>query len=623
MEAEQMISQGISEIQPIQVPFGYDRVMERFPSILLLPVIPLCIIGLAILYALVRRKYTQRLLESCGLPTLHWRPRFINYRPFEDEQKLASSSITRILPRMQRLGGPYGMYGTVYGISTAVVHVAHPVPAKAIFGSSSVNTSRNSSSRSSSNASKTRRRSSVMHSTGASKAPAYNHFKNFCGEGVFTADGEDWKAKRASVMHCLIKGTNNSLSEASIRLEQEANQSADTFCAQIRQLQMDQQKKEPSSNIVPLLQRATVGLIYRYITHAEPYWLQSESETKNGKKQPKNGSSSFSSSSTTTTTSHSTTSLLQTYMESIIRIRMIILAQSRSIWFLLPRWCYRLFSSLYKDEEETLGPIRSFSKEACNRAKPGSPLANLRQRNSHGGGASNNNAENDGIHKDLLDETITLLFAGQDTSAATLSWTLHLLSVYPEIQTKLAEEIKAVFEEGGITPENPTVGRKTIAKMHYLDAVLKESMRLYPVAPFVVRKLTTDVPVPAENPKEPPVILPAGSIACIWIYGLHRNPEIWDRPDEFRPERWLDPQQKDPGQTNGAYMPFASGPRNCVGQPLAFIVLRTLLSRIISKYEFRDERRWGGEDPSVLRKDMQAGFTVLPNGGVTLTFHER
>ena len=145
----------------------------------------------------------------------------------------------------------------------------------------------------------------------------------------------------------------------------------------------------------------------------------------------------------------------------------------------------------------------------------------------------------------------------------------------------------------------------------------------FPVAPFVVRKLVTDVPVPAENAKERQVILPAGSIACIWIYGLHRNPEFWDRPDEFIPERWIAPQQKDPGQTNGAYMPFASGPRNCVGQPLAYVVLRTLLSRIISKYEFRDEKLVKGVDPSVLLKDMQAGFTVLPSGGVTLMVHER
>jgi hypothetical protein len=540
------------------------------------------------------------MLEACGLPTLIWRPRFVTYRPGEEDQKLASSTITRMLPRMERLGGPYGMYGTVYGVSTAVVHVAHPVPAKAIFGYSV---------KASTSGKPTKKK--IINSTGASKAPAYDHFKNFCGEGVFTADGEDWKAKRASVMHCLIKGTNNSSSEIAQRLETEANRAADTFSAQVMALQKSQ-KKDPSANVVPLLQRATVGLIYRYITHDDPQWgFPNSSPTTTETETNQNA----------TPKSTPRTGLVDSYLNSIIRIRMIILAQSRSIWFLLPRWCYRFFSSLYRDEESTLGPIRLFAKNACNRAKPGSPLANLNARESHNG-----NIQSHGISKDLLDETITLLFAGQDTSAATLSWTLHLLSIYPAVQTKLANEIKAVLQEDGTTSENPRVGKKSIVKMPYLDAVIKESMRLYPVAPFVVRKLVNNIPIcdeKAMEKKDPVAVLPAGSLACIWIYSLHRNPLFWNRPNEFLPERWMNPDTKDIGQTNGAYMPFASGPRNCVGQPLAHIILRTILSRIISKYEFRDERLAKGEDPSSLRKDMQAGFTVLPNGGVFLTIQER
>jgi hypothetical protein len=88
-----------------------------------------------------------------------------------------------MLPRMQRLGGPYDMYGTVYGVATAVVHVAHPVPALAILLS----------------------RSSGELTSGACKAPAYDHFKNFCGDGVFTAEGNDWKVKRAAVLHALFR----------------------------------------------------------------------------------------------------------------------------------------------------------------------------------------------------------------------------------------------------------------------------------------------------------------------------------------------------------------------------------------------------------------------------------
>jgi cytochrome P450 len=564
---------------------------------------------LVVLYLLLKNKRTKELLEACGLPTTQWRPRFITYRPFEEEQKLASSTITRILPRMERLGGPYGMYGTVYGVSTAVIHVAHPIPAKAIFGSS-ISTSKNTNSSHSK-----RRRSSLFETTGASKAPAYNHFKNFCGEGVFTADGEDWKAKRGAVMHCLIKGINSSTSEISQRLETEANRAANTFSIQIEALQRHKNTNK-SINIVPLLQRSTIGLIYRYITHDEPDWA-----FQVGDEERQNGQFDSSICQIQKTKSKTANSLLENYLNSIIRIRMIILAQSRAIWFLLPRWCYQWFSSLYRDEEQTVCPIRTFARNAVNRAKPGSPLIKLKERGCHDGGGKGGFGD---IPKDLLDETITLLFAGQDTSAATLSWTLHLLSLHPKIQSKVVAEVKLVFQEDGITPENPSVTKKSIMKMPYLDAVIKEAMRLYPVAPFVVRKLVQNILIfDDKNAEAPGIALPEGSLACVWIYGLHHNPTLWDRPDDFLPDRWIDPYMKDPGQTNGAYMPFASGPRNCVGQPLAFIILRTLLSRIIFRYEFRDAQLAKGEDPAVLRKDMQAGFTVLPNGGVTLTVLDR
>ena len=86
---------------------------------------------------------------------------------------------------------------------------------------------------------------------------------------------------------------------------------------------------------------------------------------------------------------------------------------------------------------------------------------------------------------------------------------------------------------------------------------------------------------------------------------------------------WIESGSKDLGQTNGAYMPFASGPRNCIGQPLAHVVLRTLLTRLLYRYEFRDQRLGNSGMLDELRKDMQAGFTVLPSGGLTLAIHER
>jgi Cytochrome P450 len=189
----------------------------------------------------------------------------------------------------------------------------------------------------------------------------------------------------------------------------------------------------------------------------------------------------------------------------------------------------------------------------------------------------------------------------------------------------------------------------------------------------------------SSSSKRETVTLPAGTFACIWIYSLHRNPEFWQKSDTFWPERWLErddgdhnnnnnnekgnhahTQQHvlDKGITNGAFMPFAVGPRNCVGQPLAYMILRTLLARLLQRFEFRDARCsdcgnsssrgsrgsrgsssigsvsvdgtnghatrsrtsslcWSVDNPEAYLKDMQAGFTVLPQNGVKLAIYNR
>lgn len=502
----------------------------------------LFILSGVICYCWIRRRITYERLVRSGLPTVYWRPKFWNYNVKEDQpKKLPSSTITNILPRMKALNGPYDMYGTVYGLSTAVVHVAHPTAALAILSPTPGK----------------QKKSPWLESTGIVKAPAYNHFQNFCGQGVFTADGQDWKNKRAAVIHALFR-TQEGNWEA--HLEREVNRSARELIQSLRK------SGHGALNVVPILQKSTIGLIYRYITHAE---LQTQSF-----------------------------GLLSSYLESVIRIRLIILAQSRSLWFLLPRWLYKKFSSLFQQEEETMVSIREFAAKACLDARPGSPLDSLKQIPLY-----QNKSKRTAFSENLIFEAITLLFAGQDTSAATLSWTLHLLSLYPDIQQKVTDEVRAVMND------SEDVSRADFSQMPWLDAVLKESMRLYPVAPFIVRKITQPTELPELDGK-PSVILLEGALACIWIYGLHRNEAFWRHPNEFKPERWLEESDE---TVPGSYMPFAHGPRNCVGQPLAHIILRTLLAHLLNAFDFQIPP---GEAKK--KKDMQVGFTVLPRGGVSL-----
>jgi hypothetical protein len=403
------------------------------------------------------------------------------------------------------------------------------------------------------------------------------------------------------------------------------------------------------TNFLPVLQRTTVGFIFRYITHVDLEVALSGSDEGTNEERPANGGDDDISTASTVSShdsvdqnanknSHDNHPLVQnqwplfaSYLDSILHIRMIILAKSRSLWFLLPQWCYNIWtSSMARDEEETLQPIRQFATLACEQAIPGSPLERLRTMPLY-------QSIQDGVDKssqpsqNLLDEAITLLFAGQDTSAATLSWTLHLLSLAPDVQDRLALEVcRATTKSVDDVPSmntSTTSGTKTLP---YLDAVIKEAMRLYPVAPFVVRRLPTAMTAVGS---EGDVTLPVNTVACVWIYSLHRHPSFWQRPDDFWPERWLveDKDQRDVGMTNGAYMPFAAGPRNCVGQPLAQIVLRTLLKELVLHFDFVDPRLDGMdggntvtvEQAKSLRKDMQAGFTILPKGGVELRVRRR
>jgi len=643
------------------------------------------------------------------MPTVIWTPRFINYTPTEDEcntastifsspnarkrGKLASSAITNILPRMTRLDGPYGMYATVYGVSTKVVHVGHPVPAREILaGMGKANEEEGTEKRWSNvvfcylqslmskvdtyTIHRRLRRSSslIMNTTGSTKNPAYDHFKNFSGEGVFTANGSDWKAKRASVLHCLLGNINE--------LEKEANKSANGLLDEVKLIRENERNSlEDVVNVVPLLQRCTIGLIYRIITDDHDAFrpdlvrakLMNNCEKIDGStdtattSSPRSSATSLASMEVAPNTDTNAKaisnyvniiqsnkcrqqqpsnfgliqSLLPTYLRSVTQIRMIILAQSRSIWYLLPRWAYRLFSPMYREEERVMGPIREFARLVCQNAKLESPLKLLSKRASH-----NKNTmplSDGGISKDMLDEAITLLFAGQDTSAATLSWTLHLLSLDPLKQQRLVAEVRSVMQSHNDSGKE-FITKSMISQMPYLDAVIKESMRLYPVAPFVVRKLTSDITIPPENRSNEKssttldaeattgTTLPSSTFACIWIYALHRNPKLWHSPEEFIPERWIDPNLrcKDAGQEEpGAYIPFAMGPRNCLGRPLAQVILRVLLARILNEYTVVDPRyeamkdKLKGEgDIKCLRKDMQAGFTVLPSNGLMLKFIE-
>src|SRR6185312_13626284 len=116
----------------------------------------------------------------------------------------------------------------------------------------------------------------------------------------------------------------------------------------------------------------------------------------------------------------------------------------------------------------------------------------------------------------------------------------------------------------------------------FLDAVIKESLRLCPPVPFIARTLTKDMVVPAPDgcPDSKEYFMPRGSIAQIDIGVIQRDPAFYKNPDTFDPDRFL-------GENAEAYLPFALGPRNCIGSKFALLEMKVLVAYIVKRFRIK------------------------------------
>jgi cytochrome P450 len=155
---------------------------------------------------------------------------------------------------------------------------------------------------------------------------------------------------------------------------------------------------------------------------------------------------------------------------------------------------------------------------------------------------------------ELRDELMTLLVAGHETTATSLAWTLERLARHPEKLERLRAEVEAGEDD-------------------YLDAVVKETLRLRPVLPVVVRRLTEDTEVAGWR-------LPAGTKVAPCIHLMHRREDVYPEPRRFRPERFLE-------QPAGTYtwIPFGGGVRRCLGASFALFEMKQVLSALVTRVD--------------------------------------
>jgi len=155
--------------------------------------------------------------------------------------------------------------------------------------------------------------------------------------------------------------------------------------------------------------------------------------------------------------------------------------------------------------------------------------------------------------KALIDEVMTLVVAGHETTASALAWAWYLLAIHPDAAARLHAEADAI-DEAGI--DSQTAMRLTVA-----GQVAREAMRLYPPG-WLLSRRAVEADVLGGYAVAP------GSHVFICPYLIHRSPAYWDAPDEFRPERFA---REDVPAHRFAYIPFAAGPRHCVGESMAMI----------------------------------------------------
>ncbi len=169
------------------------------------------------------------------------------------------------------------------------------------------------------------------------------------------------------------------------------------------------------------------------------------------------------------------------------------------------------------------------------------------------------------------DEAFTLIVAGHETTANTLTWTWYLLAQHPQAEATLHAELDAVL--GGRPPTLDDLPR-----LPFTEAVIKETLRLYPAAYVTARE-------PQEDVHIGPFPVPKGHTVIISPYVTQRDPRWFDAPEQFRPERWLNGLEK--RLPKFAYLPFGGGPRVCIGNTFALMEARLILATLAQRFRLQ------------------------------------
>jgi len=188
---------------------------------------------------------------------------------------------------------------------------------------------------------------------------------------------------------------------------------------------------------------------------------------------------------------------------------------------------------------------------------------------------------------------VTLLLAGHETTATSVAWAIERLVRHPEKLRRLVAEIDAEAEGG---------------PSEYMTAVVNETLRVRPVVPIVVRVLQEELSVGGYN-------LPAGTRVTPSFYLTNRNPKVYEDPEEFRPERFLDG-----GPETFSWIPFGGGIRRCIGAAFAQLEMKVMLRTVLAELEPTLPRGWRWRRGEWIRR---RAITLVPADGARVVWQRR
>lgn len=194
----------------------------------------------------------------------------------------------------------------------------------------------------------------------------------------------------------------------------------------------------------------------------------------------------------------------------------------------------------------------------------------------------------------LVDNLLTFVSAGHETTALALAWTFRVLAEHPEVEERVVAEMARL----GADPESDP---DSVDGLPYTRQVLLEVMRLYPPAPLIVRR--TRAPVRLGD-----TVVPAGQSVHVPVYALHRHALLWDRPEAFDPGRFA--PERAAARDRYAYLPFGAGARVCIGMGLALTECLVVLATLLPAFRLRPVT---AEMPAA-----QFRVTLRPRGGLTM-----